>query len=126
MKKITSQDNARLIAGFAAEKKAEDIILLDLRKNSAICDWFVIASANSSRSLTAISNFIQEKMAKKGRHPINTEGRRNPYWVLLDYADIVIHIFCKDARDFYGLERLWSEVPIEKFDDKCLAKTSQN
>ena len=126
MKKITSKESARLIASLAAEKKAEDIVLLDMRKVSAICDWFVIVSANSSRNLTAISNFIKERMSKKGRHPINSDGRRNPYWVLLDYADVVIHVFFKDVREFYALERLWSEAPTEKFDDKCLVKTSQN
>lgn len=125
MKKITALDKARLIAHLAAEKKGEDIILMDMRGLSSIFDWFVLVSASSSRRIGAISRAIQEKLSKTHILPLHVEGRRNPYWVLLDYDDVVVHVFNKEIRDFYGLERLWSDVPVERFDDKCLEKTSQ-
>lgn len=114
-----------MIARLAAEKKGENIVLMDMRGVSTMCDWFVLVSASSSRRIGAISNVIQERLAKEGVHPMHVEGRHNPYWVLLDYVDVVVHVFYKEVRDFYGLERLWSDAPTERFDNKCLVKTSR-
>ncbi|MFC1548415.1 ribosome silencing factor [Candidatus Omnitrophota bacterium] len=121
----TALDKAKLIAQLAAEKKGENIVLMDMRNMSLMCDWFVLVSASSSRRLNAISNQIQRKLSKERISPSHVEGRNNPYWILLDFQDVVVHVFYKEIRDFYGLERLWSDAPIERFDDKCLAKTSQ-
>lgn len=125
MKKTAALDKAKLIAQLAAEKKGEDIVLMDMSTISMMCDYFILVSASSSRRIKAISNNIQQKLGKERVSPLHVEGRNNPYWVLLDYGDAVVHIFYKEARDFYGLERLWSDVPKERFDDKCLVKTSQ-
>jgi len=118
-------NKAELIAQFAAEKKGEDIVLMDMRTLSAICDWFVIISANSSRKVKAISSAIKKKLLKQRIKPLHVEGRENPYWVLLDYEDVVVHVFYKKIRDFYALEQLWSDAPTERFDNRCMLKTSQ-
>ncbi|MGB3081414.1 MAG: ribosome silencing factor [Candidatus Omnitrophota bacterium] len=125
MKKLTSKDKAQLIAESAAEKKGHDIVLMDMSRISTLCDWFVLVSASSSRRVNAISKAIQEKLSKIRVRPLHIEGKNNPYWVLLDYEDVVAHVFYGDVREFYGLERLWSDAPRERFDAKCLEKTSR-
>ncbi|MFH1394957.1 MAG: ribosome silencing factor [Candidatus Omnitrophota bacterium] len=122
---MVTLDKARLIAQLAYEKKGEDILLMDMRTVSMMCDWFVIVSASSSRRINAVSKTIQSELSKYGISALNVEGKQNPYWVLLDYEDVIIHIFYKGIRDFYGLERLWSDAPREWFDNKCLKKTSR-
>lgn len=125
MVKVTSREKARRIAHLAAEKKGESIVLLEIREVSPVCDWLVIVSASSSRRIKAIANSVQEGMAKEKVHPLHVEGKNNPYWTLLDYGDVVVHVFNEDIREFYGLERLWSDAPRERFEDKCTEKTSQ-
>lgn len=125
VKKVTARDKAKLIAQLAAEKKGQDIVLMDMRNISTICDWFVLVSASSSRRLNTISKTIKEALSKKRVFPLRIEGKNNPYWVLLDCEDVVVHVFHEEIREFYGLERLWSEAPRERFDGKCLVKTSR-
>jgi ribosome-associated protein len=124
VKKLASKDKAQLIAESAAEKKGHDIVLMDMTRVSTLCDWFVLVSATSSRRVNAISKAIQEKLSKSHVRPLHVEGKHNPCWVLLDYEDVIVHIFYGDIREFYGLERLWSDAPRERFDSKCSAKTS--
>ncbi|MGB2600451.1 MAG: ribosome silencing factor [Candidatus Omnitrophota bacterium] len=124
MNRLTSLSKARLIAQVAAEKKGENIVIMDMQKISTMCDWFVLVSASSSRRINAISNTIQRKLSKEGISPARVEGKQSQYWVLLDFEDVVVHVFYEQIRDFYGLERLWSEAPIERFKNKCLVKTS--
>ena len=125
VKKLTSRDKAELIAQLAAEKKGQDIVLMDMRKVSVFCDWFVIVSVPSSRRLNAVSRTIEKELSKKKVRLLHEEGKGNMYWDLLDYGDVIVHIFYREVRDFYGLERLWSDASVESFDEKCLAKTSQ-
>ena len=125
MDKITALNKAKLIAQLAAEKKGEDIVLMDMRNVSTMCDWFVLISASSSRRINTISRTVQEELSKKRIRTMHIEGKSNPYWILLDYGDVVAHVFYKEIRDFYGLERLWSDAPTERFDGKCLTKTSR-
>ena len=124
MKSIAPKDKAQLIAESAAEKKGHDIIMMDMTCISTLCDWFVLISASSSRRVNAISKGIQEKLSKERIHPLHIEGKNNPFWVLLDYEDVVAHIFYDERREFYGLERLWSDAPRENFGTKCSEKTS--
>ena len=125
MKKIAALDKAELIAQLAAEKKGENIVLMDMRSVSTICDWFVLISASSSRRINAISKNIQKELSKKRLSPLSIEGKQNQYWTLMDYEDVVVHIFYDQIRDFYGLERLWSNAPQKLIDEKCIAKMSQ-
>ena len=125
MKKLTSRDKAQFIAQLAVEKKGEDIVLMDMRNLSTMFDWFMLVSASSSRRVKAIAKAIEKGLGEQKCSPLHVEGTSNPYWVLLDYEDVVVHVFYKEIRDFYGLERLWSEAPREYFDNKCLEKTSR-
>jgi ribosome-associated protein len=114
---LTSKEKARRIAYYAADKKGERIILLDLRKLSSMCDWLVLTSATSSRRIRAIADSIHEGMSKEKVRPIHVEGKDNAYWTLLDYGDVIVHIFDENIREFYGLERLWSDAPRERFEE---------
>jgi len=125
VKKTTSLNKAKRIARLASEKKGEDVLLMDMKDISAMCDWFVLVSANSSRMINAISRFIQKELSNESIKPLHVEGRLNHLWVLLDYEDVVVHIFDKQIRDFYGLEQLWTGAPKKRFGSKCLTKTSR-
>jgi len=90
-----------------------------------MCDWFVLISASSSRRVATIASTIRRTLSKKKISPLHVEGKQDPLWALLDYGDVVAHVFYREVRDFYGLERLWSNAKIKRLDDKCSAKTSQ-
>jgi len=105
-------EKAKLIAELAMEKKGENIVLMDMRKVSSMFDWFVLVSATSSRRIKAISNFIRRELSRKKMRAVHLEGRKeDPNWILLDFEDVVVHVFHENLRDFYGLERLWADVP---------------
>ena len=125
MVKVTSREKARRIAYLAADKKGENIVLLEIKEVSSVCDWLVVVSASSSRRIKAIANSVQEGMSKEKVRPLHVEGKNNPYWTLLDYGDVVVHVFNGDIREFYGLERLWSDAPRERFENKCTEKKYQ-
>lgn len=107
---ISSRTIARQIAQATDDKMALDLVILDLRKLAAFADYFVIASGNSTRQVGAITDFVVETMAKKGLKPIGIEGLHNAKWALIDYGNVVVHIFHQPIRDFYGLERLWGDA----------------
>jgi len=94
------------------ENKAKDIVVLDLRGlGSSVCDFFVICSGESSTQVDGITNAIQRYTRKTMKEkPWHIEGQRNSEWVLLDYIDVVAHVFYKDARNFYEIEELWSDA----------------
>ncbi len=95
----------------ALEKKAKNIVILNVRKVSSISDYFIICSGSSDRQVQAISAAIEESLKKENRLPMGIEGDRIGKWVLLDYGDVVIHIFYEPIRELYDLDRLWSDVP---------------
>lgn len=108
---------ARLAAQIMDEKKAEDVRILDLRKvHGAPAEWFVIATGNVPSHVSALSDAVHEAVKNAtGLNPHKVEGYQNSEWILMDYFDVVIHIFLKDKRAFYRLDELWSdgeEVPI--------------
>lgn len=125
MKIISSLDKAKNIAQLASEKKGENIVLMDMRSVSMMCDWFVLVTASSSRRVTTIASTIRKTLSKEKISPLNVAGRQDPLWALLDYGDVVAHVFYREVRDFYGLERLWSNAKIRRLDDKCSEKTLQ-
>jgi ribosome-associated protein len=114
---------AKLAAGFAAEKNGENILILDLRGLTNICEFFVTVSAMSNTRMRAIADAVEDGLFSHGIRPFHVEGRNNSSWTLLDFSDVIVHIFHKDLRDFYALERLWADAPIEKFTPKCPKKT---
>ena len=111
----TSKDLAQRIATLASDKKAEDILLLNMEGISAVTDYFVICSASNSTLVKAIADNIEDKMAEAGIEPMHKEGYAEGRWVLMDYGDCVAHIFLKEERDFYNLEQLWADAPSEFF-----------
>ena len=94
----------------AEDKKAADIVVLDLRKAAGFTDYFVICSANNARQIRAISDAIIESLEAHGSRPAHIEGYDRSEWVLVDYFDFVVHIFTPETRMFYGLERLWGNA----------------
>jgi ribosome-associated protein len=112
---IKANLKALAIAGAASDKKALDIITIDMRKVSGVCDWFVIASGASTTQVRAIADHISRKLKDKGERLWHMEGAREGLWVLLDYGDVVAHIFLEETRRFYDLERLWGDAPQTRY-----------
>ncbi|GIM48358.1 ribosomal silencing factor RsfS [Collibacillus ludicampi] len=101
---------AQLAANAAADKKARDIVILDIRGLSVIADYFVICSGNSSTQVQAIVKEIREKLEKRGLMMKGMEGFDEARWVLLDFGDVVVHVFRQEEREFYNLERVWGDA----------------
>lgn len=99
---------ARTIAEIASDAKAEDIVVLGVRDLTPITDYFVICTADNERQLRAILNNIDEEMTKHGVKPRAVEGAAESGWVLMDFSDAIVHIFGKNERTFYSLDKLWS------------------
>ena len=102
---------AALIARLAAEKKAENTIILRMGELTSFTDYFVICSGTSTTHARTIADFVLEETKKKGLRPSGLEGLSGARWVLLDYGDVVVHIFETGTRQFYGLEKLWLDAP---------------
>ena len=102
----------RAAARAASDKLAKDVIALDVSDRLAITDIFFIASAETERQVNAIVDGIEEELLKQGMRPVRREGRSEGRWVLLDYADIVVHVQHEEDRIFYALERLWADCPV--------------
>ena len=106
-----SKEKSIFCAHAALEKKAFDITILELKKASSLTDYFLICSGRSDRQVQAIAHSIEEKMGEQGIRPLGEEGMREGRWVLMDYDDVVIHIFYDQVRLYYDLEGLWREAP---------------
>jgi ribosome-associated protein len=102
---------ALLAAEAADSKKSYDILVLDLRCLTSIADYFVICSAGSSTQVDAIADSIDQTLAQQGCRPSHVEGKPSSTWVLMDYSDVVVHIFDEQARSYYSLDRLWGDAP---------------
>ena len=103
---------AELIAGYASDVKAQDIVELDLRGVLGYTDYFIICGGNTDRQTKAIHDRIHEGLKKEhGILPRRVEGLSEARWILMDYLDVIVHIFTPDAREFYRLEQLWGEAP---------------
>jgi ribosome-associated protein len=109
--KLVSTEVAQLVVEVASEKLAADIVMLDLRQVAAFADYFIIMSAESSRQIQALEEDLTEALKKEQVRRFHREGTPDSGWVLLDFSDVVIHIFGPEEREFYNLERLWSRAP---------------
>lgn len=112
---LTPQQVARKIAAAASDKKARDILLLNMENLSPLTDYFIIASADNVTLVKAVADNIEEKLAEEGILLSHTEGYAEGRWILMDYGDCVAHIFLEEDRDFYNLEQLWADAPSESF-----------
>lgn len=99
------------------DKKAEDIFVLNLKKLTPLTEYFIIGTANSQTHARAISDAIREGLKEEKILPHHIEGYNPAQWILLDYIDCVVHIFLKEIREFYGLERLWGDAPTRRVEE---------
>lgn len=110
---LETLDFARDLVGIVEDKKAEDILLLDLRPDAIISDFFVICTGNSDRQIKAIADSVREVVKERyGRLPQAMEGGTSSGWVLIDYSDVIVHIFGEAERDYYDLEGFWKQANI--------------
>ncbi len=113
----SSHDLARAVAALSLEKKAESVVILELSELSPACDYFVLATGLSETQVKAIADHVEESLAAQGVRPWHVEGRAHRRWILLDYVDVVVHLFHREAREYYRLESLWADAPKEEFAD---------
>ena len=110
-----NQPRLKQITNLALNKKADKLIILDVRELSSLADFFIICHGNSEPQVKAIADNIRKGTNHKPRH---IEGYNNQNWILLDYFDIIVHVFKKDDREYYNLERLWADAPYEEIDNE--------
>lgn len=117
---MSKKNEINVIADAMLEKKGQEVVSLDLRKiGTAIADHFVICNADSTTNVVAIADNVEEMMEKEcGRSVLRQQGRENAFWIILDYSDIVVHIFKTDQRMFYRLEDLWSDAVKQTYKDE--------
>jgi ribosome-associated protein len=94
------------------DKKGIDVVALDIRSVATFADYFLICSGDSARQIQAIADEVQQKLAAGGQRPAHVEGYNNAEWILMDYLDLVVHIFSRKARTYYDLERLWRDAQV--------------
>ncbi|HYA36227.1 MAG TPA: ribosome silencing factor [Candidatus Binataceae bacterium] len=107
---MTTREKAIAIAEAALEKKAYDLMVLEVEHLKSVADYFVVATGRSDVQVQSIARGIEERMARDGVRPLSIEGVTHAHWIVLDYNDVVIHVFLEPARDFYRLERTWSDA----------------
>jgi ribosome-associated protein len=111
MEGLSAEEKAALTSRVASDKKAMDVVLLAMRDVSSITDYFLICSGGSERQVQAIADGIDEALSLAGIAALGMEGYREGHWVLMDYGDVIVHVFSQDRRDFYDLEHLWANAP---------------
>ena len=106
-----SRETALLCVRFALETKAYDLVVLDVGALTSLADYFIICTGRSDTQVQAIAQSIDEGIGKLGRHPLSREGFSAGHWALIDYGDVIVHIFYEPVREYYDLERLWAHAP---------------
>lgn len=114
---MDSKELLETVVKAADSKRAEEIVALDVANVSLLADYFVIMQANSERQVKAIADEIEEKVAATGVQVRDIEGKNAANWVLLDFGDVVVHVFRTETRQFYNLEKLWAEAPLVDVSD---------
>ena len=104
-----AKEKARIAYDALSDKKGEDIKIIDITGVSVLADYFIIANGNSDSQVNALVDNVEEELHKAGYHLKQREGRANSSWILLDFGDIIVHVFDKDNRLFYDLERIWKD-----------------
>lgn len=112
-------------AQAAADKLASDILLLDVSEQLVITDVFLLASAPSDRQVKAVVDEVEDRLRELGAKPVRREGAEEARWVLLDFAEVVIHVQHQEERVFYALERLWKDCPVIEFSDRDRDRDSE-
>lgn len=115
---MTSREIADIAVEAIKDKKGLEIKMIDISNVSVMADFFIIASGSSTNQVQAISDNVEEKLSESGLKPRQVEGYQNANWVLLDYQDVVVHVFDKEMRIFYDLERIWKDGEMISVDEK--------
>ena len=115
---LNSEQLSQFVAELSLEKKAEDVIIMDLREVTSITDYFVICSGDTDAQIKAICDHIREQLEQNDIKIWHVEGYQFLNWVLIDLVDVVIHIFRPEVRDYYGLERLWGDAKTTRVEDQ--------
>jgi ribosome-associated protein len=121
------KDALRIALKAADDKKASDLVALDISSIASFANYFLLCSGDSSRQIQAIADELEEKLRAHGLRPTHIEGYRNAEWVLMDYIDLVVHVFSRKARAYYDLERLWRDgkrLDVQKLLSEKVAKTA--
>lgn len=113
---MDSKEISQIVVRAADSKRAHDIVVLDMQKVSLMADYFIIADANSNRQVKAIADEVIDQVEANEVHVYSVSGKETANWILIDLGDVVVHFFQKDTRDFYNLEKLWSEAPLVNID----------
>lgn len=116
----------RVMADAMFDKKAQDVVGIDLRPlGTAITDHFMICNADSATAVNAIADHVIDKMREVGRRPFRTQGMENNFWVILDFGDIVAHVFLTEYRRFYRLEDLWADAPRKEYKERKVTRKTK-
>jgi len=121
---LESSQLANKITDLIFNKKGYDVKILDLRKLTTITDYFVVCSGDSDTQVKAIADEVDKEMRDEGIRPWHTEGYQALNWILIDFVDVVVHIFKKETREYYNLEKLWGDAPMIEVTDPLLKKES--
>jgi ribosome-associated protein len=116
-KKLSSLALARMAGQLALSKKGFDVKILKLESISSVCDYFVIVSGEADVHAKALGNAILDGLQEAGYKPYHKEGMNEGHWILIDYIDVVVHVFLEPIRRFYALEKLWGDAPVEELAD---------
>jgi ribosome-associated protein len=108
---LEPRETALLCVRYALEKKAYDLLVMDVSEQSSLADYFVICTGRSDTQVQAIAQSIEENLGRMGMRPRSMEGYSRAHWVLIDYGDVIVHVFLESVRRFYDLERLWTRAP---------------
>ena len=114
-----SRDMAVAAARAAAEKQAQDVVILDVHDLIVITDYFVLCTGTSDRQVKTVVEEVEKALRELGHKPVRREGEQESRWVLLDYVDLVVHVFAPEERGFYDLERLWLDAPRLEWVEDC-------
>lgn len=114
---MTEQELSLAICRAASDKKAKDIVTMDMKGLMNSTDTFVVCAAPTATQVRAIADNIEEQLEEQGVNFLHKEGYREGEWILLDYGDVVAHIFRQEAREYYALERLWGAAPLTPYED---------
>ena len=108
---LESRETALFCVRYALEKKAYNVVVMEVTEQSSLGDYFVICSGRSDTQVQAIAQSIEENLGRLGMRPRAIEGYSRAHWILIDYGDVIVHVFLDSARSFYDLERLWARAP---------------
>ena len=117
LKNISSLDKALLLTRAALDKKACGLVVLDVHDHTSIADYFIVCSGRSDRQVQSIAQGLENDAAEEGIKPFAVEGTQRGHWVLMDFSDVIVHIFYEPVRKFYDLDGLWGHAPAAKLPD---------